>query len=114
MINKKESIKKYLNAFLNKKWSIIHDPQIGSDWIIDVKNKNWIIELQKSRHCWYRYVIFYEISELYDMKIFEVEEVIRDWVKEVLKCGGVAIHVIRYGEGRSVEEVLKRGVVARI
>lgn len=84
-MNKKDSIKKYLNAFLNKKWTIIHDPESGSDWIIDVKNKFWIIELGKWNDCRFRWQVFEEISELYDMDLAKVIPVMRNWVKEIFK-----------------------------
>ena len=103
-----QGVKKYLNAYLNKRWLIIHDPENGSDWIIDVKNKYWIIEFEKFGKCWYRYQVFYEISELYDMELSEVVKVMKDWVEEVLKRGVITTDDVVPCRALWVEEVLRR------
>lgn len=113
MINKEESIKRYLDAYLNKRWSIINDPYAGADWIIDVNNNYWIIKLEKLSHCYYRYEFFLEISELYDMKISDILPIMGEWVEEVLKRGFVTVTPFFGTVYMEIEEVLKRGVVIR-
>ena len=83
-INKEESIKKYLNVFLEKKWSIIRDPLHESDFIIDIKNKKWIATLTKSGNCSYGYWLANEISDLYDIDMSNVASIMKKWIKEVL------------------------------
>lgn len=83
MDNKAESIKRYLDVYLKKRWSIIHCVDAESYWIIDVKNYYWIMELNKSDKCAFRLQIFTEICMLYDIKLYDIDPIVREWIKGI-------------------------------
>ena len=83
MINKEESIKKYFDIYLQKKWSVIYDPKSRSNWIIDVGNKYWIIELEENGKCWMRFQFIEELSMLYDIKTEKISTIIMPLIEEL-------------------------------
>ena len=107
-INKEESIKKYLNVFLEKKWSIIRDPLHESDFIIDIKNKKWIATLTKSGNCSYGYWLANEISDLYDIDMSNVASIMKKWIKEVLNRRVTNIFCINLNDDYEIEKILNR------
>lgn len=112
--DKLESILIYLNTFLKRKWSIIHDPIMKYDWVIDIENKNWIIVLHpfNNNTCWYNHNFFSEICELFDTNLFDVKPVINYWAKQVFKCKISTLGIKpEYEINRSLKIALRQGFV---
>lgn len=107
------SIHKYLNVHLKKRWSIIYDPKYGTNWIIDVKNKYWIIELKSDGFCWYRDEIHKEIMELYDTKPYETVKTIEKWVEKIFKVKTNGVCSSDYEDLESVNRVILESQNAR-
>ena len=110
MTDKEKSIRRYLDAFLEKKWSIIHDPYTESYWIIDVKNREPIVKLTINGYCYYERNFFLDVSTLYDMKLIDVMPFIRDWVSKVLNRDIITIHGSKFSI-YNVGNVLVNGVI---
>ena len=108
MINKSESIHRYLNAHLKKRWTIIYYAETGSDWIIDIKNKYWIVELKKNGVCWCEGQVYADISELYE--IIDARSIIGEWVKEIIKREITIIGTTRIKPQSVVKRIIKRGI----
>lgn len=109
MINKEESVRRYLNAYLEKKWSIIHDTNNGSCWIMDIKNKKWIVKATIYGHAYYERNFFLEVSTLYDMKLIDVMPLIKDWVEEAIKRDVGIIHGSLSMYALDIDNVIKTG-----
>jgi len=105
----KELIFQYLNL-ITEGCNIYHMYD-GSDWIINPNKKYWYSELEKSGKCWLRYQVLDEISTVFGVEDVEAQEIMGQWVEEVIKRGVVTTVVLRHAITTPVEEVIKRGVV---
>lgn len=105
---KQLSIRKYIDAHLKKKWSAIYDPKYESYWIIDVKNEEWVLRLEKDGNCWFRVQVADDICELYDVEKWVLGTVIREVVHDVLTDD--PIRIVQAIGGTGWNEVIKHNV----
>ena len=83
----------------------------GSIWFIDREKSYWYLEYWKDGTLYWRYSFFDEFFNLFSMEMDEYEQVIVDWVEQVLNYKVVTPS---FGENRKtnkVEEVLNSNVV---
>jgi hypothetical protein len=79
---------------------------MGSIWVVDRDKEYWFLEYEKSGDLWWRYLFFDNFFMLFSMQQHEYEQVIAEWVEEVLNCKvGTTVGYKRPG-GYKVEEVL--------
>ena len=117
MIDKSQSIKIYLNAHLKKKWTIFHDTENGRHWIVDVKNKYWIVEVDTKNgygHCWYQHKVIKDISELYDIDSSFVESFILSWLKDILNRDILSIYPVVDSLTDIIEKIIAHGTIISI
>ena len=82
---KYKTIEKYFDAYFKwKKYTVFHGHGMTSDFIVNCNDKNdWLIELTISGYCYYRYDIFIEICEIFDIiDSHKIEPYIAKWVKK--------------------------------
>jgi len=58
----------------------------GSIWFVDRDKEYWYLQYNKSGDLWWRYDFFTDFFLLFSMQQHEYEQVIADWVEEVLNC----------------------------
>ena len=88
---------------------IIHHED--SIWFIDRDKKFWYLEYQNGGELYWRYPFFGDFFNLFSMEIDEYEQVISDWVEEVLNCKVVTPCFPTSRVKAKVEEVLNCKVV---
>ena len=106
----KEIIFKKLYSDLSHVEIILHDT--GSIWFIDRGKKYWYLELEKSGHLWWRYQFFTYFFILFSLERVEYEQIIMEWVEDVLNRKVVSPVLVRHKNGLEVEDVLNRKVVS--
>jgi len=85
-----------------------------SIWFIDRDKKFWYLEYQNGGKLYWRYPFFGDFFNLFSMQMDEYEQIISDWVEEVLNSKVVTpISINRIG-GCWVEEVLNSKVVTPV
>ena len=57
-----------------------------SIWVVDRDKEQWYLEYEKSGDLWFRYLFFDNFFMLFSMQEHEYEQVIAEWVEEVLNC----------------------------
>ena len=83
----------------------------NSIWFIDRDKKFWYLEYQNGGNLYWRYQFFGEFFNLFSMEIDDYEQVIVDWVEEVLNCKVVTPGSFNKTITVVVEEVLNCKVV---
>jgi hypothetical protein len=58
----------------------------NSIWFVDRDKEYWYLEYDKSGDLWWRYLFFDNFFLLFSMERSEYEQVIAEWVEEVLNC----------------------------
>ena len=102
-----DRLKKFIFKQLDKellKVEII--PYKGSIFFIDRENKYWYFEYEKSGTLWWRYSFFENFFVLFSLESHECEEVMSEWVEEVLNCKVNTTYGAFTGKKIKVEEVL--------
>lgn len=85
MINKEQSIRTYIDAHLKRRWSLIYDPVYRSYWIIELKNRYWILDVHKNGSWWIRGHIVENISDLYDIPTEQIHSIFKNLMEDLLK-----------------------------
>jgi hypothetical protein len=57
---------------------------MGSIWFVDREKKYWYIEYRKNGTLWFRHDFFNNFFLLFSMERSQYEQVIADWMEEVL------------------------------
>ena len=57
-----------------------------SIWFVDREKKYWYLEYEKSGYLMWRQQFFYNFFLLFSMERSQYEQVIAEWVEEVLNC----------------------------
>ena len=57
-----------------------------SIWFVDRDKEYWYLQYEKSGDLLWRYKFFNNFILLFSMEQYEYEQVIADWVEEVLNC----------------------------
>jgi len=83
----------------------------NSIWFIDRSKKYWYLEYIKYGTLYWRYPFFNNFFNLFSMEMNEYEQVIVDWVEEVLNSKVVTPYRCANRYNRVVEEVLNSKVV---
>jgi hypothetical protein len=69
-------------------YEVLKDAEIidcgDSIWFIDREKKYWYLEYEKSGTLWWKYNFFENFFLLFSMKQHKYEQVIAEWVEEVL------------------------------
>lgn len=81
-------------------------PYMGSIYFIDRDNKYWYFEYEKDGKLWYRYDFFISFFVLFSLEWYEYDEVMGEWVEEVLNCRVTTISSLFNLYSNPVEEVL--------
>ena len=55
-------------------------------WFVDRDKEYWYLQYKKSGDLWWRYQFFDNFFLLFSMERLQYEQVIADWVEEVLNC----------------------------
>ena len=83
MINKEESIKKYFTILLKKRWIALSDIESKSQFIVDIKNHKWIVELTNDGLCWIQNDLIENFSFLYDMDTLTMQKILKSVIGEL-------------------------------
>jgi hypothetical protein len=75
-------------------------------WVVDRDKEYWYLQYKKSGDLWWRYQFFDNFFFLFSMEQLQYEQVIADWVEEVLNCKVGTAKTGRNGLRVGVEEVL--------
>ena len=79
------------------------------DSIFWVKDGEVIIEIEDSDYFWVRSEIWKVIGNMFSLEYSETQQVIRDWLEEHYKLGGITPYSAFYSAGYGLEEHYKLG-----
>ena len=115
LLNKMVMNKKLKKIIFKKLYEDLSGVEIiqhnGSIWFIDREKSYWYLEYLKGGTLYWRYPFFNTFFQLFSMQMDEYEEVIVDWVEEVLNCKVVTPTKVNHFGTCMVEEVLNCKVV---
>jgi len=83
----------------------------NSIWFIDRSKKYWYLEYQNGGKLYWRYPFFNTFFQLFSIEMGDYEQVIVDWVEEVLNSKVVTPFFHGHSDTFMVEEVLNSKVV---
>jgi hypothetical protein len=81
-------------------------PYQNSIYFIDRDNKYWYFEYEKNGKLWWRFGFFCDFFLLFSLEREECEQVMSEWVEEVLNCKVSTTEEYLSTLKRQVEEVL--------
>ena len=91
---------------INSKCQIYYNQNTKSIWFINPETKFWYFEYSLDGDLWWRYTGFNIFKDLYRMDDKTFDDIISEWVEEVLNCKVVGTAPYDIVEVRLVEEVL--------
>ena len=110
------SVRKYLDAYLNKKWRLLHNPAPNERFmLIDIRNKEWIMAHHPSavcsgmsNSCWIRTEILYEIANIFDVDTSSIQRIMRLTMEEITGRKIMFSVIDGYSYSTIVEEMISK------
>lgn len=110
-----EKIKRIIFNHLYKELSKVEIiPYKDSIYLIDRENKFWYIEYDNNRKLWWRYYYFTGLLKIFCLSEKECNEILSDWVEEILNCKVSIESSYTFSLDVKVSEILNYKVITSI
>ena len=107
-----KTLKKYIDALMEKRWSIISEDEKKIRWVVDKKSKKWIIRIDDHLHNFTtNYEFITDTGDLIDLNNPFVYSDINIWIREFFKIPAFynpKTIITKYGIGKTYNEYLEK------